>query len=150
MPQGRVNVMDVPEIDYHFDSSINLVDKRDVNQSVVMMGHIGGLRENPDYAKLQVMNRILSDGFSGRLMRIIRSQMGLAYTVFGQYGSNNFYPGIFYAGVMTQSESTAEAIEAIFEQIRRLQNEPVSEQEMKDTKDSILTCFVLKYNSRQA
>src|SRR5690625_6686597 len=100
--------MDLPEIDYHFDSSINLVDKRDVNQSVVMMGHIGGLRENPDYAKLQVMNRILSDGFSGRLMRIIRSQMGLAYTVFGQYGSNNFYPGIFYAGVMTQSESRSE------------------------------------------
>src|SRR5690625_1050977 len=113
-----------------------------------MMGHIGGLRENPDYAKLQVMNRILSDGFSGRLMRIIRSQMGLAYTVFGQYGSNNFYPGIFYAGVMTQSESTAEAIEAIFEQIRRLQNEPVSEQEMKYTKDRSLYSLVYHYDSR--
>lgn len=148
IPQGSETVMDLPEIDYHFDSSINLVDKRDVNQSVVMMGHIGGLRENPDYAKLQVMNRILSDGFSGRLMRIIRSQMGLAYTVFGQYGSNNFYQGIFYAGVMTQSESTAEAIEAIFEQIRRLQNEPVSEQEMKDTKDRFLNSLVFEYDSR--
>src|SRR5690625_6267175 len=81
-------------------------------------------------------------------MMIIRSQMGLAYTVFGQYGSNNFYPGIFYAGVMTQSESTAEAIEAIFEQIRRLQNEPVSEQEMKDTKDRFLNSLVFEYDSR--
>src|SRR5690625_3439970 len=94
------------------------------------------------------MNRILSDGFSGRLMRIIRSQMGLAYTVFGQYGSNNFYQGIFYAGVMTQSESTAEAMEAIFEQIRRLQNEPVSEQQMKDTKYRSLTSLVMESDSR--
>src|SRR5690625_7543302 len=90
MPQGSETVMDLPEIDYHFDSSINLVDKRDVNQSVVMMGHLGGLRENPDYAKLQVMNRILSDGFSGRLIRIIRSQMRLASTVFVQYASHTY------------------------------------------------------------
>src|SRR5690625_5500118 len=99
IPQGSESVMDLPEIDSHFDSSINLVDKRDVNQSVVMMGHIGGLRENPDYAKLQVMNRILSDGFSGRLMRFIRCQMLLAYIVFCIYVSNNFYQGCILAGV---------------------------------------------------
>src|SRR5690625_8012928 len=81
-------------------------------------------------------------------MKIKRRQMGLAYTVLGQYCSNNFYQGIFYAGVMTQSESTAEAIEAIFEQIRRLQNEPVSEQEMKDTKDRFLNSLVFEYDSR--
>src|SRR5690625_7425513 len=110
MPQGSETVMDLPEIDYHFDSSINLVDKRDVNQSVVMMGHIGGLRENPDYAKLQVMNRILSGGFAGRLMRIIRSQMGLDYTVFGQYSSNNVYPGVFSAEVIIDSETCGGAV----------------------------------------
>lgn len=148
IPAGESLELDFPEVDYEYVSSINFVDKRDVNQSFVMLGHIGGLRENPDYAKLQVMNRILSDGFAGRLMRIVRSQMGLAYSVFGQYGSGNSYPGMFYAGVMTQSETTAEAINAILAQIKRLQDEPVSEQELNDVIDRFLNSLVFQYDSR--
>lgn len=137
-----------PEIEYDFINSINFIDKQDVNQSFVMMGHLGGMRANPDYAKIQVMNRVLSDGFSGRLMQVVRSQMGLAYTVFGQYGSGNFFPGMFYAGVMTQSETTAEAIDAIIGQIKRLQNEPITEKELSDTKDRFLNSLVFEYDSR--
>lgn len=148
IPSGEPVSLDFPEVDYDFVNSINFVDKRDVNQSFVMMGHIGGMRDNPDYAALQVMNRVLSDGFSGRLMRIVRSQMGLAYAVFGEYGSGNFFPGMFYAGVMTQSETTAEAINAILEQIRRLQDEPVSERELRDTVDRFLNSLVFQYDSR--
>lgn len=148
IPAGEETELNFPEVSYDYVDTINLVDKSDVNQSFVMMGHIGGLRENPDYAKIQVMNRILSDGFSGRLMRIIRGQMGLAYSVFGQYGSGNFYPGIFYAGVMTQSETTAEAINAILDQINRLQDETVSEQELNDVIDRFLNSLVFEYDSR--
>lgn len=147
-PAGEENELEFPEINYEFENSINFVDKSDVNQSYILLGHIGGLRENPDYASLQVMNRILSDGFSGRLMRIVRSQMGLAYAVFGSYGSNNFYPGTFTAGVMTQSSTTAEAIDAIIEQIRRLQEEPISEEELQQTKDRFLNSLVFEYDSR--
>lgn len=148
IPAGEETELNFPEVSYDYVDTINLVDKSDVNQSFVMMGHIGGLRENPDYAKIQVMNRILSDGFSGRLMRIIRGQMGLAYSVFGQYGSGNFYSGIFYAGVMTQSETTAEAINAILDQINRLQDETVSEQELNDVIDRFLNSLVFEYDSR--
>lgn len=148
IPAGEEIELNFPDVNYEYVNTINFVDKRDVNQSFVMMGHIGGLRENPDYAKIQVMNRILSDGFSGRLMRIIRGQMGLAYSVFGQYGSENFYPGTFFAGVMTQSETTAEAINAILDQIKRLQDETVSEQELSDVKDRFLNSLVFEYDSR--
>jgi zinc protease len=148
IPAGEELTLEFPEIDYDFEHTINFVDKRDVNQSFVMMGHIGGLRDNPDYAKIQVMNRVLSDGFSGRLMRVVRSQMGLAYSVFGEYGSGNFFPGMFYAGVRTASESTAEAINAVLDQIRRLQDEPVSEQELNDTIDRFLNSLVFEYDSR--
>lgn len=147
-PAGEQTDLDFPEVEYEFKETVNFVDKRDVNQSYVLLGHIGGMRDNPDYASLQVMNRVLSDGFSGRLMRIVRSQMGLAYSVFGSYGSNNFYPGTFTAGVMTQSSSTAEAIEAIIAQIERLQNEPVSEEELQNTIDRFLNSLVFQYDSR--
>jgi zinc protease len=148
IPAGEQIELEFPEVDYEFEHTINFVDKRDVNQSFVMMGHIGGLRDNPDYAKIQVMNRVLSDGFSGRLMRVVRSQMGLAYSVFGQYGSGNFFPGMFYTGVRTASETTGQAINAILDQIRRLQDEPVSEQELSDTIDRFLNSLVFEYDSR--
>lgn len=150
IPAGEENELDIPEIDYEFDSSIHFVDKEDVNQSVILMGHIGGLRDNPDYAALQAMNEVLSGGFSGRLFQNVRSDQGLAYAVFGSYGSNALYPGQFYAGVFTQSSSTAEAIESVRREMEKLQEEPVSESELNDTRDAILNSLVFRNDSRRS
>lgn len=148
IPAGQEIALDLPDVDYEFESSINFIDKRDVNQSYVLLGHIGGMRDNPDYAKLQVMNQVLSGGFSSRLFQEVRTRQGLAYSVFGSYGSSNFYPGTFTAGVMTQSESTADAIDAIISEIERLQAEPVTEEELRQTKDQFLNSLVFRYDSR--
>jgi zinc protease len=150
IPAGEENELDIPEIDYEFDSSIHFVNKEDVNQSVILMGHIGGLRDNPDYAALQAMNEVLSGGFSGRLFQNVRSDQGLAYAVFGSYGSNALYPGQFYAGVFTQSSSTAEAIESVRREMEKLQEEPVSESELNDTRDAILNSLVFRNDSRRS
>ncbi len=144
---GSKTELEFPEVDYKSQSSINFINKPDVNQSFVLMGHLGGMRNNPDYPEVQVMNNVLSGGFSGRLMQIVRSEMGLAYSVFGQYGMNSFYPGVFFAGVMTKSSTTAEATDAVAKQIERLQNEPITEKELQDTKDQILNSAVFEYDS---
>lgn len=147
VPAGKETNLMFPEIDYDYEHTINFISKPDVNQSFVLLGHIGGLRENPDYPKIQVMNEVLSGGFSGRLFQVVRTDMGLAYSVFGQYGMNMFYPGQFYTGVMTKSSTTAEAIDAIIEQIKRLQEEPVAEEELQKTKDQFLNSLVFRYDS---
>ncbi|MEX0773785.1 MAG: pitrilysin family protein [Balneolales bacterium] len=150
-PKGTRNELDLPEVDYEFNSSINFIDKPDVNQSVVFMGHIGGLRDNPDYAALQAMNEILSGGsFSGRLMQTVRSEMGLAYSVFGSYQSNVQYKGQFYAGISTRSSATGEAINAVRDQIIRLQEEKVGEQELEEAKERILNSLVFRYDSKSS
>lgn len=145
VPAGDRNQLDFPEVDYAFEPGLFFIDKADVNQSYVLLGHIGGMRDNPDYAALQVMNRVLSGGFSSRLMQVVRSELGLAYSVFGNYGSGLYFPGSFTAGVMTQSESTADAIDAIIAQIRRLQDEPISEAELNQTRDQFLNTLVFQY-----
>lgn len=147
LPPGDETTLEFPEVNYQPKSSINFAEKSDVNQSFVLMGHIGGMRDNPDYAEVQVMNQVLSGGFSGRLMQKVRTEMGLAYSVGGQYGMNSFYPGVFYTIVQTKSSTTAEAIDAIIEQIERLQNEPITEEELQDTKDQILNSAVFEYDS---
>ncbi len=147
---GEPIEVDIPETDYQYESSINLVDKPDVNQSDILMGHIGGKRDNPDYAALQMMNQILSGGFSGRLFRIVRSDLGLAYSVYGTYGSNAFYDGVFNAGVRTASENTAEAIEAVKEQIVRLQEEEVDQEELDETRERIMNRLVFRYETKSS
>ncbi len=148
--QGVPNEFDFPEINYTFESTINFVPRSDMNQSIIRMGHIGGYRDNPDYAALQVMNQVLSGGFSGRLMQEVRTRLGLAYSVGGSFGSNVLYQGQFFAGLSTAGESTVEAIEATMNEIRRLQEEPVSQSELDDTRERFLNSLVFRNSSRSA
>lgn len=145
--EGSPVSMDIPEVDYSFESGLFLAHKDDMTQSQIRMGHIGGFRDNPDYAALQIMNQILSGGFSGRLMQEVRTERGLAYGVYGSYTSNVRYPGIFFAGLSTAAETTLEAINATREQIVRLQNEPVSQEELDETKERIFNRIIFRYDS---
>ena len=145
--EGEPVAMDMPEVDYEFESGLFFAHKGDMNQSQIRMGHIGGYRDNPDYAALQVMNQILSGGFSGRLFREVRTEQGLAYGVFGSYSSNVRYPGMFFAGLSTAAENTQEAFEATMAQIRRLQDERVSQQELDETRERMFNRIIFRYDS---
>lgn len=146
---GNKNNLVYPEVNYTYPSTVNLIDKPDVNQSYVILGHIGGLRENPDYAKLQMMNQILGGGFSGRLFQTIRTDLGLAYAVGGGYSSNINYPGTFNLTVMTKSSTTAQAIDALLVEIKKLQDNPVNKKELDDARDRFLNSLIFRYDSKQ-
>ncbi len=148
LPAGKLTQLNLPATKLNDKATVNLVDKSDVNQSVVFLGHLGGRRQNPDYPALQVMNEVLSGGFSGRLFQKVRTDLGLAYSVFGEYGSNALYDGRFFAGVMTKSSTTGQAIDAVAEQIKKIKVEPVTEKEMAEAKDRILNSVVFRYDSR--
>lgn len=149
LPAGKENNLIYPEINYSYPSTVNFVDKSDVNQSYVLVGHIGGLRENPDYAKLQMMNQILGGGFAGRLFQTVRTDLGLAYAVGGGYGSNINYPGTFSLFVMTKSSTTAQAIDALIAEVEKMQTNPVTKKELEDARDRFLNSLVFRYDSKQ-
>ncbi len=126
---------------------IAFVRKKDVNQSTILIGHLGSTMDNPDYFALQIMNEILG-GFSGWLFSHVRSDKGLAYAVFGRYGAHFAYPGIFYAGCMTKSESTVEAIRAILHEIDEMKAGHVTEEDLKRAKESWLNAFVFNFEDK--
>lgn len=150
IPAGTANQLNLPDVDYSFEPDVNFIAKNDVNQSTIFMGHIGGRRSNPDYAALQLMNEILSSGFSGRLIQVIRTDMGLAYSAGGNYGSNPLFEGAFYVTLSTASANTAKAVNAATGEVKRLQAEPVTQKEIDDAKDRILNSLVFRYDSRAA
>lgn len=140
---------ELPDVDYTFDSSVNYIEKDDINQSTVVLGHIGGLMNNPDYFALRVMNDILSGGFSGRLFRNVRSEQGLAYAVFGIYSANYTYPGIFYVACMTKSETTVQAARSLLHEVERMKTDEITEEELNLAKDSFLNSFVFNFDTRR-
>jgi len=143
-----VELPKVAQVRYEFPQTVNVIGKDDVNQSNIYLGHIGGLRNNPDYFALILMNRILGSGFTSRLFKNVRSREGLAYSVFGIYSANYAFPGIFYVGCQTKSEATVRAIRAMTEEVRKMTESEVTDEELALAKDSYLNSFVFNFDTK--
>ncbi|MCJ7610775.1 MAG: insulinase family protein, partial [Candidatus Aminicenantes bacterium] len=89
---------------------VYLIDKPDLTQAVICMGHLGINRLDPDNVEMEVMNFILgSGGFNSRIMREVRSNRGLAYSAFGLVQAGRDL-GTFFNFTQTKSQSVGEAI----------------------------------------
>lgn len=143
-----LNLPETPEVDYTWRSTVGLIEKPEINQSNIYLGHIAGLRSDPDYFALTVMNQILGGGFTGRLFKNVRSRQGLAYSVFGAYSSGFDRPGMFYVGCQTKSQSTVHAIRAMIDEVKKIAAEEVTDEELALAKDSYLNSFVFNFASK--
>jgi predicted Zn-dependent peptidase len=141
---------DEPEVAYrkNFESGVYFVEKEDTTQAYVRVGHLGIETKNPDFFAVQVLNEVLSGGFTSRLFDNVRSKKGLAYSVWGGVGSSFMRPGIFMAGLSTKSESMAESVDALNEELVGIIENPPSAEEVERAKESILNSFVFNYQSR--
>jgi len=139
-----------PKVAYKKESKagVYFIEKSDVNQAHIRLGHLGIEMSNPDYFAVQVLNEVLGGGFAGRLFSNVRSDKGLAYNVFGSIGSSFMYPGVFQTGLSTKSETMAAAVEALKTEITGIIDNPPSDDEMARSKESILNSFVFRYDSR--
>ena len=125
-----------------------LIKREDVNQSWIRMVGLGTTRRNPDYYAIEVFNEAFSGGFSGRLMQSIRTAQHLAYAVGGGIGTRFDHPGMIQLAMATKSESTIQGVQALFEQIDLLHTtKPVTDDEIKRAKDTILNNFVFNFDT---
>jgi zinc protease len=147
-PQADPGKDPVPAVDRKAARIVALAEKDDVNQTQIRIGHLGGRIDDPDYFALSVMGEILGGGFSSRLFQTIRTQRGLAYHASAAWRAAYDFPGTFIAASSTKSESTVETIRGIVEEIERIVREPVSEEELRLAKDSILNSFVFNFDGK--
>jgi len=142
---------DEPEVpfDRAMKAGVYFIEKDDVTQAYVRMGHLGiKVSDTPDYYAVQVMNEVFGGGFASRLFSTVRSQKGLAYSVFGTIGSSFPREGVFQVGLSTKSETMAESVDALKEEIARMINTPPEKDELAKAKESILNSFVFRYDSK--
>ncbi len=145
-----IDYPDIPAVEVSYKPSVNHIQK-DLPQTTMLIGHLGIKRtpDFPDFFALSVMNDILGEGgFTSRLMKQVREKHGLAYMV-GSLMQTSLYtnPGEWFAYCGSSSEKTAQAMSLIIEIIREMREEPVSDEELQLTKDSLINSFVFGFES---
>lgn len=120
--------------------------KTDMQQSWVLMGMLGGQRNDPDYHALQVMNEILGGGLSSRLFSNVRSAQGLAYAVFSGWNAEWDHAGTFFAGGSSKPETTLEIYRSILAEVKRMAGGGATGDEVARAKDSILKGFAFEFD----
>jgi zinc protease len=126
-----------------------LID-RNVVQANIIMGCGGVARSNPDFYRLKVMNYILGGGgFSSRLVKVVRSEHGLAYSVTSSFEPGKFQ-GAFSISLQTKNQSSNQAIDLILQQLREIQEKPVSDAELDGAKKFLIGSFPLGLERQSA
>ena len=119
---------------------------KDIEQVHICLSYPGVAQEDDDLYPLTVMNNLFGGGMSSRLFQHIREDMGAAYSVYS-YPSTYANCGTMtiYAG--TSPEMAQEVIDALHEEIRKLLEDGVTDEEFAMAKDQLKVSYVLGLES---
>jgi zinc protease len=124
---------------------------KDIPQGKVRIGRRSIQRDDPDYFSAEMMNEILGGGgFTSRLMSNIRSHEGLAYSVGSRFEAGVYYPGQFAGAFESKNGTVALAVKLMREEFKRMQDEPVSAEELEIAKKSFIEAFPGQFSSKDA
>ena len=142
-PRGPKQAITFPDPRPQSTTGVFEAVKGDVAQSSIRVGHMGTLKStHPDYYPVQVLNEVLSGSFTSRLFSTVRTEKGLAYSVGGAVGSNFTRVAPFAMTTSTKTATTAETIETLVSEAKRIIAEPPTSDEIARAKQSILNSFI--------
>jgi zinc protease len=126
------------------------------NQGIIRIGHLGLKTDDPDYPAVDLMNYILGGGsFSSRITKIVRTDMGLAYTANSTFaggaggrggfgggsGAGILYPGTFTAFCQTKNATVVFAAQLMLDIIEGMRSGNISDADLKMAKDARVEAF---------
>lgn len=116
-------------------------------QASVKFGQLGVPRFTPDYVEIDVFNEVFgSGGFGSRLMKRVRTELGLSYGV-----SGGIVPGVVkgtnHVFLQTKAASVGPAIEESIKVLRDLQDRDPGVDELSEKKAAIENSYVFNFSS---
>jgi zinc protease len=127
-------------------SKIYFVSRPNSVQTYLIVGGQAIERTNPDYDMLQVMNRILGGGPTGRLFIHLREDKGYTYGI-GSGLSAAMYRGDWSASTSVRTEVTDPALHDLLDEIRQMRDTPVADRELADARRAMVASFALSLES---
>lgn len=116
----------------------------------LLMGHLGVARTHRDYEALCVLDHILGTGpgFTDRLSRVLRDELGLAYSVGGgMTDSADLLPGLLRIYVGTGPDEADRATRAVIEQVRAMHAGDFSDAEVEAARDYLVGSWVFDFQT---
>ena len=122
---------------------------KEIPQGKVAIGCRSITRDDPDAIPLLLLNDILGGGgFTSRIMQQVRSNEGLAYSANSRLAPKVDYPGEFRAGFESKNPTVALATKIVLDQIGKVRDELVTEEELETSKQSMIETFPRQFESK--
>lgn len=119
----------------------------DISQSILIFGHEGILRNDPDFIPAFVMDQILGGGgFASRLTTEVREKRGLTYGIgFGL--SPLDHAGLYVGSLGTRNEKAGEALAVVKETMKKMADEGPTQSELDDVKTFLTGSYALRFDT---
>ena len=119
----------------------------DISQSILVFGHEGILRNDPDFIPAFVMNQILGGGgYASRLTTEVREKRGLTYGV-GFSLSPMDHMGLYVGSLGTRNEKAGEALAVVKETLKKMADEGPTQAELDDVKTFLTGSYALRFDT---
>ena len=146
--QGSAEAITYPPLPENSGQKILLVDRPGSTQATFRIGNIGMQGASLDFFPARVMNHVLGGTFSSRLVQNIREEKGYTYGI----GSGFSFPadiGYFRVSADVRNDVAAAALQEVFNEIERIQTEPLTDEELNDARDGIVGEWVFGLETYQ-
>lgn len=117
-----------------------------VPQSVVVFGHRGIPRDDPDRFAASILMEIMAGGFGSRLTNEIREKRGLTYGIYA-YTLPLEDAQMIMGGVSTRNDKVAETVRLVREIWAEMAQNGPTEEEVRDAKTYINGSFPMRLTS---
>jgi zinc protease len=143
---SNINALDDAELE---NVGQTVIIERNIPQSVVIFGHKGIRRNDPDWYAATILFEILAGGFGSRLTEEIREKRGLTYGV-SAYPLPLNSTGLIIGNISTVNERVGESIGLIKSIWKKFAEEGPTGQEMRNAKDYINGSFALRFTNSKS
>ena len=142
-----------PEVDFPAATPVKtnevaMIDRPDAPQTTIVLGLPTLDPSQPDYVPLTVTNSLLGGSFGSRITSNIREDKGYTYSPRSVINAG-YRTAIWYEQADVTSEHTGASLQEIAREIRRLQSEPPSGEELKGIQNYEAGVFVLQNSTPQ-
>tara|TARA_R110002124_G_scaffold227889_1_gene393197 strand:+ start:100353 stop:101741 length:1389 start_codon:yes stop_codon:yes gene_type:complete len=127
----------------HTEATVRVIDRPGAPQSTIYFGLPAADPSSEDYISLDIMNSLLGGSFGSRITSNIREDKGYTYSPYSNL-QTNYKNGLWYEVADVTTEHTGASLDEIKKEIKRLQNEAPSKEELEGIQNYESGLYVLQ------
>jgi zinc protease len=125
-------------------SQINFIDTPNAVQSEIALVNLTNLKmTDKEYFAVLLANQVLGGGGEGRLFLNLREKHGWTYGAYSSIGSGK-YINKFRSGSSVRNAVTDSAVVEVFNELKKMRSELVSEEDLRNAKAKYVGNFVMQ------